>query len=63
MTGALEPELRSPESSSGDSRLGADNYAKERNLRINNGNLDNEGVKNYNLRVKDYYFDNTLGPF
>jgi hypothetical protein len=44
-------------------RVGAVNYAKERNLRINNGNLDNEGVKNYNLGVKDYYFGNTLSPF
>jgi hypothetical protein len=43
--------------------LGAVNYAKESNLRINNDNLAKERLYYYNLYAKNYYFRNALSLF
>jgi hypothetical protein len=45
------------------SHLGAVNYAKESNLRINNDNLAKERLYYYNLYAKNYYFRNALNLF
>jgi hypothetical protein len=43
--------------------VGAVNYAKESNLRINNDNLAKERLYYYNLYAKNYYFRNALSLF